>query len=298
MLNPTYPKYYKKKEVSPYHLDNSILKKNIINNTYSDTGPELRLQEVYADEIWLKLKRAGFSPEKFNTKNILEPCAGTGFLFFHLLKKCSPKSLILNDISLKELERSKKLLSKNNFFQNIKYFVGDINNISIDQSIDLIIGNSFLHHFNNVGNALTNFANLLPKGGIFISLHEPTEIASVVESGKLYRYPFAVTFPKLTNDIIRYKYKGKIDETDIWIFNKKKLSKLVLASGFSKVRIYKWNLLRQLYVAKNTLHLNKNKNLLSDIEVKGLKRAIYYDSILNRFLPSRFFGSFMIVCEK
>ena len=298
MLNPTYPKAYKKKEISPYNIKDSILKKNIIANTNSNTGPELRLQEVYGYEIWLKLQRAGFGPEKFNSLNILEPCAGTGFLFYHLLKRCRPKSLIANDISVQELERSKKLLSNNKLGNNIKYVVGDMNSINFDQNIDLIIGNSFLHHFNNVGKILTNFANLLSRGGTFISLHEPTEIASVVESVILHRYPIAVMFPELINDIIRYRYKGKVDDTDIWMFNKKKLSKLVLNSGFSKVKIYHWNLLRQIYVAKKSLHLNKKKPALLDNEVKGLKRAIYIDSCLNKLLPSKFFSSLMIVCEK
>jgi ubiquinone/menaquinone biosynthesis C-methylase UbiE len=74
-------------------------KNNVLGNLNSDAGSELRLQSVYGDEIWLKLQRAGFSPNQFDTLNILEPCAGTGFLTYHLLKRCSPKSLTVNDIS-------------------------------------------------------------------------------------------------------------------------------------------------------------------------------------------------------
>ncbi|CAN1593457.1 AdoMet_MTases domain containing protein [Candidatus Pelagibacterales bacterium] len=298
MLNISYPKSYQQKEISSYCLDENISQRTIIGNLNSNTGPELRLQEIYGDEIWLKLQRAGFSPEKLNSLNILEPCAGTGFLSYHLLKRFTPKSYIANEISSLEIEQAIRLLSNYEFSKIINWNNDDIFKFNLNQNIDLIIGNSFLHHFHNVGKVLTKFANLLNKGGTFISLHEPSEIADIVESGILYRYPFAVMYPELINDIIRYKYKGKINNTDIWMFNKKKISELALNSGFSKVNIYSWNLVRQIYVAKNSLHLNEIKPMLLDHEVKGLKRAIYLDSYLNKFLPSRFFGSLMVVFVK
>jgi ubiquinone/menaquinone biosynthesis C-methylase UbiE len=103
----------------------------------------------------------------------------------------------------------------------ISWVEGDMHKINFNQNFDLIIGNSFLHHFHNVGKVLSHFASLLNIGGRFISLHEPTTIASLVESGKLLRYPLAIIFPELINDVIRYKYKGEPDSTDIWMFEKK-----------------------------------------------------------------------------
>lgn len=298
MLNTTYPKSYKKKEVRPYFLEKSIANSTLVGNLNYNAGPEFRLQKIYGDEIWLKLKRAGFDQEKFDSKDILEPCSGSGFLTYHLLKRCKPRLLVANDISSLEIEQSKKLLSKYEFSKVISWNMDDMFKFKSNQNFDLIIGNSFLHHFYDVKKVLVNFANLLKKGGTFISLHEPSEIASVVESGILHRYPFAVMFPELINDIIRNKFKGKIDDTDIWMFNKNKISDLILNSGFSKVKIYPWNLVRQIYVAKYSLHLNKTKPSLSDKEVTALKRAIQLDNFLNKFLPCRFFGSLMIVCEK
>lgn len=69
---------------------------------------------------------------------------------------------------------------------------------------------------------------------------------------------------------------------------KKKLKELALNSGFSKVHIYPWNLARPIFVAKKSLHLNKTKPKLLDNEVSGLKRAINFDSKLNKFLPLDF----------
>jgi ubiquinone/menaquinone biosynthesis C-methylase UbiE len=298
MLNISYPKYYKQKVISPYCLEKSLANRTLVGNLNYKAGSEFRLQKIYGDEIWLKLKKAGFDPEKFNLKNILEPCAGSGFLTYHLLKRCKPRSLVANDISSLEIDQSKKLLSKYKFSRIISWNTDDIFKFNPNQNFDLIIGNSFLHHFYDVKKALINFANLLKKGGSLISVHEPSEIANVVESGILHRYPFAVMFPELINDIIRNKFKGKIDYSDIWMFNKNKISNLILKSGFSKVKIYPWNLVRQIYVAKYSLNLNKTKPRLNDNEVVGLKRAIYLDNFLNKFLPCIFFGSLMIVCEK
>ena len=176
MLNPTYPKSVKKKIVSPYKLESSMSETNVLANLNSNTGKELRLQSVYGDEIWLKLLRAGFDPKKFENSNVLEPCAGTGFLTYHLLKKCKPKSLTVNDISSEEIKMSKNLLSDFNFFKNINWVKGDMHKINFNQNYEIIIGNSFLHHFHDLSKVLSRFASLLKSGGSFISLHEPTEL--------------------------------------------------------------------------------------------------------------------------
>ena len=298
MLNTTFAKSFIKKEVSPYCLDSEISRISALANSNFNTGKEMRLQSVYGDELWLKLERAGFSPKLFSSLNVLEPCAGTGFLAYHLLQRCSPKSLTLNDISKQELESSKKLLLNYSFSNMINWVDGDLYDVNFNKKFDIIIGNSFLHHFHDVGKALLRFSDLLKKGGRFISLHEPTTTASVIESAKLFYYPLAIISPKLINNIIRNRFKGDPDPTDIWMFEKKKLKQLALNSGFSKVRVYSWNLARQIFTAKYSLHLNNKKPKLLDNEINGLRRAIYLDSILNRFLPFRFFGSLMIVCDK
>ena len=298
MLNITHPKSVYKYVTEPYCMTGSIANDIIFGNSLSDTGPEFRLQDVYGEEIWLKLNRAGFTSSMFDSLNILETCAGTGFLTYHLLQRCKPNQLTVNDISQIEIEASKKLISKLIPKSNINWILGDMHEINFEQKFDMIIGNSFLHHFHNVPKVLSRFSNLLNKGGSFVSLHEPTLLASVIESGKLIRYPFAVISPKMVNNFIRSRYKGNPDSTDIWMFEKKKLKELALNCGFTKVNIYPWNLFRPIYVAKNSLHLNKTKSELKDNEISSFKLALKLDSFLNRFLPFRFFGSLCLVCEK
>lgn len=79
--------------------------------TSFSTGPEYRLQAVYGEEIWLKLKRAGVTPEMFNNSDVLEVCAGTGFLTYHSLSRCRPRHLTVNDLSAQELNAANELLS-------------------------------------------------------------------------------------------------------------------------------------------------------------------------------------------
>jgi len=73
-----------------------------------DTGAEHRLQEVYGKENWLKLERAGLTPEVLSGSEVLEVCAGTGFLTYHLLQRCKPKHLIVNDKPLLLVEEERR----------------------------------------------------------------------------------------------------------------------------------------------------------------------------------------------
>jgi len=51
ILNISYPKSYKQKEISSYRLDENISQGTIIRNLNSNKGPEFHLQKIYGDEI-------------------------------------------------------------------------------------------------------------------------------------------------------------------------------------------------------------------------------------------------------
>ena len=298
MINPYLPKSIYQSILEPYKLCESYERNVAENNKSFDTGIEYRLQPVYTKELWLKLKRAGYSPKEFKNLDILETCAGTGFLTYHLLKKCSPKSMTINEISIAEINSSKHLIKSSNLEKNVNWVQGDMNSINFSKKFDLILGNSFLHHFYDVPKTLKIFSSLLKNKGTFISLHEPTPIANILESGKTLLYPLAVLFPNFMNELIRIKKKPNSLGADIWLFEIKKLKKVILDSGFSKVRFFSWHLLRPLVVQNNSLHLNTIKKHLTINEEKKLERAFNIDSKLNFILPSSFFGSICIVCEK
>jgi ubiquinone/menaquinone biosynthesis C-methylase UbiE len=207
-------------------------------------------------------------------------------------------NLTVNDISQYEILSSQNLIGKEFPGLAVKYVEGDLHTVDFRENFDLIIGNSFLHHFYNLPLALKRFQELLKPGGKFISLHEPTPMATVVEAGKLLAYPLAVVSPGLVNEIARERHKGPSSNTDLWLFNPTELKKISLNAGFKTSVTYPWHLFRSFVSAKMKLHLSENKPKLSKIEATILSIAITVDSFVNRFIPDRFFGSVCIVCTK
>lgn len=298
MLNPTFPKSASGCVGSNYVASNNIALSTLHGNESFDTGKEYRLQSVYGDEIWLKLARAGFTPPVLKELSVLEVCAGTGFLTFHLLSKCAPKSLTVNDISSSELDAARRLVTATYPNTPVDWVLGDMHTVEFGRKFDLIIGNSFIHHFHNVPQVLSRIQTLLTDRGVFISLHEPTPMSTVVEGAKALTYPLAVAAPGLVNDIARARYRGEPSSTDLWMFEPEKLKRVAERAGFTSVDIFPWHLLRTIVAQKKGLHLSANKPRLSDDEVLVLRKAIDKDAFLSRILPQRFFGSICLVCRK
>jgi ubiquinone/menaquinone biosynthesis C-methylase UbiE len=297
MLNPSFPKSACDKVVSPYVAPNCLANRTIHGNESNDTGTETRLQPVYGEELWLKLERAGFPPAVLDGLSVLEVCAGTGFLTFHLLSRCTPKTLTVNDISASELSAGKKLMFEHYPKVKINWVLGDMHTVNFEKKFDLIIGNSFLHHFHNVPDVLNRFQKLLSPGGSFITLHEPTPTATFVESARVIAWPLAVFAPSLLNNLARARYKGKPSSTDLWMFEPAMLRQVAVQVGFKSVHIHSWGLMRPIMVQRHSLHTSKEKPTLNEYEIRVLTNAIKIDSILNRFLPKRCFGSMCIVLK-
>jgi ubiquinone/menaquinone biosynthesis C-methylase UbiE len=298
MLNPTFSRAAKSRITTPYVAPNDIAASTVAGNEAFDTGDEFRLQRVYGDEIWMKMERAGLSPARLSQSSVLEVCAGTGYLTHHLLERCTPKQLTVNDISAVELRAAKALMLAGHPNVAIDWVLGDVHRLNFGRKFDVIVGNSFLHHFHDVPAVLRRFASLLSPGGCFVSLHEPTPMAMVVEGAKVAAYPLACLAPGFVNEIARSRYRGDPSRTDIWVFEPRALRKVAIENGFAAARCHSWHLLRPIVVQTRSLHLSASKPALRDDEASLLRRTIVLDSVLNRILPSRCFGSFTLVCEK
>lgn len=298
MLNPTFPESAKSRISAPYVAPDDIAASTVAGNEAFDTGDEFRLQEVYGEEIWMKMSRAGLSPARLSGSSVLEVCAGTGYLTHHLLERCTPGHLTVNDISAVELRAAEALLTARHPDVAVDWVLGDIHQLDFGQTFDVIIGNSFLHHFHDVPAVLRRFASLLRPGGFFVSLHEPTPMATVVEGAKIAAYPAACLAPGFVNDIARSRYHGDPSRTDIWMFERTILRRVATQSGFVSASFHPWHLLRPIIVQANRLHLSASKPALSTGESRLLRSAVVVDSFLNRILPSRCFGSFTLVCQK
>lgn len=296
MLNPTFSSDATRRIERPYVAPADIAEQTAAGNAAFETGTETRLQPVFTEEIWEKLRATGFADKLAG--DVLEVCGGTGFLTYHLLARVRPKSLTVNDISPSEIAEAQQLISAHYPAMSVRWAVGDMHTLDFGQTFDVIIGNSFLHHFHNVPHVLTRFAALLRPGGCFISLHEPTPMATVVESAKLVAYPLAVVAPGFVNNLARARHRGPPSPTDIWLFEPRGLRDAAIAAGFSQARTQPWNLRRPIDVQRHSLHLGPNKPRLSSSESDLLLKAIHADAWLRRILPSRFFGALSLVCVK
>lgn len=260
-------------------------------NCEFDTGNEYRTQNIYGDELWAKLSRGGLSKESFKGKRVLELCAGNGFLTYHFLRYAKPLSLVVNDISETELESNQRLISTLESNVEVKWLRSDMHELELESGFDVVIGNSFLHHFYDVPKALKKIHSLLRDGGVFVSLHEPTPVATFVESGRAHLAPLAAMAPQWMNDLVRVRYTGGPSPTDLWLFKPSDLASLGKKAGFQAVRTEPFGLFRPWFVGRYQLHLCEEKPLLNDSEAHQLHKAIRLDNLASRILPASMFGS-------
>jgi ubiquinone/menaquinone biosynthesis C-methylase UbiE len=291
MLNPAWDKTINDRLVDIYIASDEVKEISLKSNTAINSGKlENKIKKEYGDEIWTKLNRIGLTENDFNGKRVLEICAGPGFLTYHLLSRATPSAFYVNDISSSELELNKKLIEDNFGKLNIKYIHDDVHLIKIDQKIDIIIGNSFLHHFYDVPGALKVIYNLLAPGGMFISLHEPTLMSICLEPKKFIAYPITALFPRFTLKIARYRHKGRYGSEDLWLFESKKVKNISKKIGFKKINIIPYNLIRSIFSRPN-----EDINIgAGSARLKLINASTKLDGILNKFLPEKCFGSYLL----
>jgi len=296
MLGPGFPKEYielcRGEYVAPIELINLIKS----TNESFDSGAEIRLQSIYGIELWNKIESGGLMKENFNGSDVLEVCAGTGFLTYHLLKHIRPSSISINDISESEINYAKKLI--NNAYPSLQpeWIIGDIHTINFDKKFDIIIGHSFIHHFYDVPLVLNRINSLLKPGGIFISTGEPTYLSPIIEGRKFYLLPIALLIPKLFLSLIRKYNKSKKFGTDVWVFDPKKLRTEVHKACFANCKMVSFNLVRNIANTLFRLNLTDNKMQHSNIELFIIKISIKIDSFLSKILPFQAFAHFTLTC--
>ena len=295
MLNTSFSQETNKKTC--LSLSEEIIEKIKKCNENLNTGSEKRLSPIFAEEIWKKIKNFGLTEKDFFGKNILDLCAGTGFLSYHLAKKVKPQKITLIDISDSEIAEAKSLLIKKFPEQYFDFIVGDITATNFsDNSFDIIIGNSFIHHLWDINKALQEIKRVIKPGGVFIALHEPAPICLAYESGSLMT---AWLFLKNGDKIIN-SWRPEVDTpgTDVWLFDKPELEKIFAQNGFKNIRIKNWHIFRSLITFWLKFHELKDGKDFSLFQKTSFRAAIFADKILQLILPSRLFGSSAIIAYK
>ena len=262
------------------------------NRTQSDPGGEYRLQSVYGWEHWTKFKSLGLASMDLANADVMDVCAGKGFVSYHLLQRVTPRSMLLADINQHELDQAKELLRDVKTTTLIRYDTMDILDQSLPEAqFDLIIGNSYLHHFYDVPNALRGLLRLLKPGGQLVSLHEPTPLAMAYECASVKRILSAMRYGPAFVDRIRPKQLPDDIGGDVWLFTAKEMKLLLTEAGYNDARLASWHFIRTLLVGQLRMHLGPQRPRLSTFAAGALRGSIAIDSLLRRVLGARFFGS-------
>jgi ubiquinone/menaquinone biosynthesis C-methylase UbiE len=299
MLNLDFSKACNDLIIESYTLPSSLISLAIERNKETYSGPEFRIQDVFCDEIRNSLTRLGLEDYNWEGKKILDICCGTGYLSYHLSGLIKNPDIIGVDISYNEVKSAVKMIDDT---KAEKFLVADaLNSCFADSSFDVIIGNSFLHHFYDIPSAISKFYSLLRPGGKLIILHEPTLFAIPLEMGNISLWIKCIINGESAVNKLRYKGSNLVSESggaDIWILDIEKISKIFSNKGFESIRLIPQRLLRSLTVAKFSLHLSTNKKELSGFEKFVLWNSIKNDNRLSKIIPKQYFGSFCLIATK
>jgi demethylmenaquinone methyltransferase/2-methoxy-6-polyprenyl-1,4-benzoquinol methylase len=299
MLNQFFPRTLVTAETKGYALPRQVVEQIHRANALSNSnGPELRLQDVYGDELWMKMQSLGLGPSWWSGKTVLDVCCGTGFLSYHMLARAKPAHLTLLDISEKEIAEAEKLIPSKYRDQALKFIcTSALDSRCPPASFDVVIGNSFLHHFPDVGFALGEFARIVRPGGLFVSLHEPKAAAIAFESRNPANWLSYVRYGTAFIDGLRSE-ESVLPATDVWLFDEDELRSLLGDAGFERVRMEQWHFFRPLLVATAALHLNAKRPRLGLLGRGLLRAAVRADALVRGLMPRRYLASLSFSAQK
>jgi SAM-dependent methyltransferase len=292
VLNPGFSAEADRLHGSTYILPTELAGEIVDSNSDFATGPELRRQRVYGDELWGRLDALGLGHVPWSRLDVLDACCGTGFLSYHLLQRSAPRSLTLLDVSPIEVEAARTLVAGMAPGIDLEVRCADLAESEAIGAFDVVIGNSFLHHFPDVPQTLATVRHLVRPGGRLVGLHEPAVGALAWEAGGV-RAPLGLLFAR-ERWVRRMRYAGdgsvRPGTTDVWIFAADDLRGLLERAGFVDVVVEPRYLIRPYVVALLGLHLRPGRERLSRVEQVLLRTSLRIDAALREVLPERVFG--------
>jgi SAM-dependent methyltransferase len=171
------------------------------------------LEEIYRGVFRSKLQVAGFNPPP--GARVLDACCGFGYLGRFIAEELGAK-IVFCDLSWHQLADMRERVPTST---GRRASCADVTRLPYeDAAFDAVVGNSFLHHLPDVPSALEEFRRVLKPGGVFILLHEPGTSANFWES-------FPLSLLKDASPVTGF--------TDLWMFDRKELERLVVEAGFS-----------------------------------------------------------------
>lgn len=215
----------------------------------------------------------------------LELCCGHGFLFFSfrdVVKGYGRGAFI--DISEDQC-KSFRARCHEIGLKNIDIRCGDIGQLPFaDNSMQLVYGNSFLHHLPDVKKYLAEANRVLRKGGKLIVFHEPSLTASFWES-----FPLSLFKDTRVNSL-----------TDIWVISPSVIEELLYKTGFNVVKILPQELIASLIVTPLQIIMGKisRRHASSNFFVRLKMLCSYIDLLLPMKFRLKYSPSLAIYAEK
>lgn len=302
MLNPAFTAETQRAYGSRFALPETFAGVVGAANADFETGAELRTQYAYGEELWSRIRQLGLQEVNWDEAQILDACCGTGFLSYHLLARVHPRQLTMLDLSPHEVRAAKELIATR-FGQagDVRAVCGDLADAALaPEQFDIVVGNSFLHHFPDVPKALASTYRLLRPGGLFIGLHEPTPASSALESGQLRQVGAFYLIRRRYLSMIRHRGPAMMrpGATDIWVFELDDMRNLLSQAGFKEVRVVPRYLIRPFAVAVVNMHLTPSRPRLTPRRSALLTASVRLDAALTRLLPECVFGGLSFVGRK
>jgi SAM-dependent methyltransferase len=304
MLNPGFTAEADNAYGSTFVLPPSLAPAILEANTGFDFGAERRTQRVYGDELWIRLRELGVDDLPWDELDVLDACCGAGFLSYHLLARVRPRSLTLLDVSPDELREAEQLIgggAPGIASADVSTVCGDLADSGLPgERYDVVIGNSFLHHFHDVPVALKAVHDLARPGGLVIGLHEPTPAAVPLESGRVSHVGAYTALRRWYLRKIRHDGPEPVraGTADVWLFEARDLRRLLAEQGLVDVQVLPRYLLRPFVIATLRLSLSEQLPRLRPWQARTLAATVRADALLRKILPERSFGGLSYIARR
>ncbi len=245
-------------------------------------------------------------PKSFNT--FVDMCCGSGFITTNIMTDHLFAQCYAIDINSNQLLELKQIISSANI-RNIHLIKGDVQGLPFtDNSIDAVIGNSFLHHIPDNQKLLREIYRILKPGGVFCCTHEPSISADYLESfptGYITRLFDILRVKNLIKRLLRTPFTTEspkdIALSDIWIYNKNGLCELLKQAGFREICVTSRGFITTIVLNITKAYwIQINKQEIPDNLYSTLLRVFdKVDSILLKpILPIDSFSSLQINARK
>ncbi len=301
MLNPAFTAEAERLYGEIYALPAGITSLFADANVAWATAPERRLGDSHTDDVWTRLTTVLGKSTPWDSLDVADVCSGAGFLAHHLTRKVNPRSLTLIELSPIELSRSKELLASREI--PARFVCSSVQDAASTENarFDVVLGNSFLHHFPDLRTALRDLGRLLRPGGLLVALHEPAPMAVSLESGRFSYVAAQLLLGNAFIDRLRYRGPGICvpGAVDIWAVRAAALRPLFEDAGFTDIRIWRRYLLKPVLAARQARRRgaaapHARGARMSPSAMERLDLALG----ASRFMPERVFGGFMLSARR